>query len=65
MRNFQKCCVLKWIPLSVLALILLQGCVTVGPEYSTPKLEMQAEWHQAITEDFSDGPFSTTPFLTA
>ena len=64
MRIFQKYSVLKWIPLSVLALILLQGCIAVGPEYSTPKLEMQDAWHQAITDDFSDGEASLQTWWT-
>ncbi len=64
MRNLQKCCVLKWIPVSALALFLLQGCLTVGPEYSTPKLEMQDAWHQAITDDFSDGEASLQTWWT-
>jgi hypothetical protein len=64
MRTFQKYYALKWISLSVLALILLQGCVTVGPEYSTPKLQMQDAWHQAITEDFSDGEASLQTWWT-
>ena len=64
MRNLQKCYVLKWIPLSAWALILLQGCVTVGPEYSTPKLNIQDEWNKAITEDFSDGEASLQTWWT-
>ena len=64
MRNLQKGSVLKWIPLSALTLTLLQGCITVGPEYSTPKLKMQDAWHQAITDDFSDGEASLQTWWT-
>jgi len=55
---------LKLISLSALASILLQGCITVGPEYSTPKLEMQDAWHQAITDDFSGGEASLQTWWT-
>ena len=64
MRIFQKYSVLKWIPLSALALILLQGCITVGPEYSAPKLNIQDKWNQAITDDFSDGEASLQTWWT-
>ena len=64
MKNMQTHCALRLIPLLALTLILLQGCVTVGPEYSTPKLEMQDAWHQAITDDFSDGEASLQTWWT-
>ncbi len=64
MKNMHTHCTLKLIPLLVLALILLQGCITVGPEYSAPKLKMQDAWHQAITDDFSDGEASLQTWWT-
>ena len=64
MKNIQTHCSLKFIPLLALALILIQGCVSVGPEYSTPKLKMQDAWHQAITDDFSGGEASLQTWWT-
>ena len=64
MKNMQTHCSLKFIPLLALALILIQGCVSVGPEYSAPKLKMQDAWHQAITDDFSGGEASLQTWWT-
>ncbi len=59
MKNIQTHSTLKLIPLSVLALILLQGCFGIGPklgpDYAPPELVMQDAWHQAVTEGLSDG----------
>ncbi len=59
MKSLQSYCTLKLIPLLALALILLQGCFgigpRVGPDYSTPQLEMQDAWHQAITKGLAEG----------
>ncbi len=45
--------------LVVLVLGLMQGCFgigpKVGPDYSTPQLEMQDAWHQAITKGLAEG----------
>ena len=59
MGNFQKYCVLKLIPFSVLVLIILQGCFGIGPklgpDYAEPRLDMQDVWHQEITKGLADG----------
>jgi len=59
MKSLQSYCTLKLIPLLALALILLQGCFGIGPklgpDYSTPQLEMQDAWHQAITDGLVEG----------
>ncbi|MEE9605790.1 MAG: efflux transporter outer membrane subunit [Candidatus Scalindua sp.] len=59
MKSLQSYCTLKLIPLLALALILLQGCFGIGPklgpDYSTPKLEMQDAWHQAVTKGLAEG----------
>jgi multidrug efflux system outer membrane protein len=59
MKSLPSHYTLKRILLSALALILLQGCFGIGPklgpDYSTPKLQMQDSWHQEITKGLEDG----------
>ncbi|EKD35338.1 MAG: RND efflux system, outer membrane lipoprotein, NodT family, partial [uncultured bacterium] len=33
---------------SAILLLLLSGCVAVGPEYQPPQPEMAAVWHEAV-----------------
>ncbi len=50
---------IRVIFLLALVLGLMQGCFgigpKVGPDYSTPQLEMQDAWHQAITKGLAEG----------
>jgi multidrug efflux system outer membrane protein len=39
----------------MVALFLLSGCATVGPDYSPPELETPDAWHQELTNGLSGG----------
>lgn len=50
--------------MAVLALGLLQGCVTVGPDYTPPEPEMPDAWVQAATEGLTEGKASLQTWWT-
>ncbi|MEE9369804.1 MAG: efflux transporter outer membrane subunit [Pontiella sp.] len=35
--------------------LLLNGCMSVGPDYEQPEMEMPDAWHQAVQKDLSTG----------
>lgn len=37
---------------------LLHGCITVGPDYTPPELQVPDAWHQTIMEGFKEGQSS-------
>jgi NodT family efflux transporter outer membrane factor (OMF) lipoprotein len=41
--------------ITILALGLVTGCATVGPDYVPPESEMPDAWHQEITKGLSEG----------
>ncbi len=59
MRNTQQNRLLKLIMLLIISLVLIQGCLGIGPklgpDYKPPKLEMQDSWYQKITKGLADG----------
>jgi multidrug efflux system outer membrane protein len=41
--------------LAVSGMALLNGCISVGPDYEQPETPMPDAWHEAVQEEFSSG----------
>ena len=35
--------------------VLLNGCISVGPNYNEPEVETPDDWHESVMEDFESG----------
>ncbi len=45
----------KLLILAVLGMGLMQGCITVGPDYVPPEQQMPDAWHQELVKDLAEG----------
>jgi len=41
--------------LTLLSLVLLPACITVGPDYETPEIDMPDEWHEELSHGLGEG----------
>ena len=54
-KIFSRTVIAKLLILSVLGMGVLQGCITVGPDYVPPEQTMPDAWHQELTKDLTEG----------
>jgi NodT family efflux transporter outer membrane factor (OMF) lipoprotein len=50
--------------LAVAGISLLNGCVSVGPDYEAPEVETPDAWHEAVMSDFESGQSSLQTWWT-
>ena len=41
--------------LVVVSTVLLNGCISVGPDYKVPEVEPPDAWHESVMVDFESG----------